>query len=678
MQPSENYKANDLIHETSTYLLQHAYNPVNWLAWNAKSQELARQRNLPVLISIGYSACHWCHVMERESFTNQEVADLLNANFTCIKIDREERPDLDHIYMQALQVITGQGGWPLNVFTLPDMRPFHGGTYFTRQNFIHVLNRVSEEFQQNQPKLETYAQNLQEGLIQQQKPLLKFALHEPDIQLLNQGLETYEQQFDTIHGGDAGNPKFPMPPNLLFLLKWVRNNQQPSIRNHILRTLNNMGMGGIYDQIGGGFARYSTDAYWKVPHFEKMLYDNAQLLKVYAEAFSMDSNPEFKRLCTQTIEWLQREMKSEQGLFYSALDADSEGEEGKFYVWTKEEFSQTLGADADLGLEYYNVNEMGKWEGKYILLRDMDEEKFAAQNGMSWNEWQVKAEAIRTNLLSTRSKRIRPNLDQKIICSWNAMTIRGLCSAYLHLNEPKFLTTAIQTFHSLKKETWQNGKNSLARMAGRSFDKHPGLLEDYAHFGLAALDLYQLTSEVEYLKMANSMTNYLLEGFYDIQNCQFFTTDKNHNDLIFRPSENFDGVMPSSSAAASELLWIGGHLNDNQNWLEISKKLTMSNSPFLEKYLNHFGAWAALYMDMCRGPLEISVLGKSAPDWALTLKRKFPESIMSWSENDADLPLLSGKYDPSQTLIYICQRNTCYAPVQSINEACSLIDGYEL
>ncbi len=442
--PMETHQyTNELIHETSPYLLQHAHNPVNWMPWGKAALNKAKKEEKLLLISIGYAACHWCHVMEHESFEDLEVAKVMNDYFVCIKVDREERPDIDQIYMSAVQLMTQQGGWPLNVVALPDGRPFWGGTYFQKEVWINTLLQIQGYHQQNPEKTTEYAQRLSEGI--QENNLIPIAKESQPLKLdqLLQAVSKWKANFDQQEGGRRGAPKFMMPNNLQFLLRWSHQQEDEETLKFVETTLDKMAMGGIYDQVGGGFARYSTDSHWKVPHFEKMLYDNGQLLSVYAQAYQKLKKPLYKEVVEQTVSFMKRELLAPEQGFYSSLDADSEGEEGKFYVWTKEELQEILGTDFKLFADYYQVNATGHWEGEnYILLRKQNDEDFAKGHHLSIAELKEKVTNWQDTLLKVRENRIRPGLDDKILTSWNALAISGLVDSYQAFDNKEYLELA--------------------------------------------------------------------------------------------------------------------------------------------------------------------------------------------------------------------------------------------
>ncbi|MFT6246356.1 MAG: hypothetical protein ACJAXI_003134, partial [Crocinitomicaceae bacterium] len=484
---------NDLIKETSPYLLQHAHNPVNWVSWSDDVFERAKAENKLVLISVGYSACHWCHVMEHESFEDEEVAGLMNKLFINVKVDREERPDVDQVYMTAVQLMTQRGGWPLNCFTLPDGRPVYGGTYFPKEQWMHILRSLHHTYENDLEKVTEYAENLHEGIISSELITGSVSQYDFSKDKLDEIILRWSKNFDATYGGESKAPKFPLPSNFEFLLDYAVNSKDAKVRKHVENSLDCMAMGGIYDQIGGGFARYSVDMLWKVPHFEKMLYDNGQLVSLYTKAYKIFKKPLYKRTVDQTIEWLEREMTDESGAFYSALDADSEGVEGKFYVWTVAELESTLEGDFDWVRELYEVNQNGHWEdGNYVLLRRLSDKEIL--NKTKWSQLEFEENLSRVNdlLLTERSHRIRPGLDDKCLTSWNAMMLKGLCEAYTVFKEDSYLRLALKNAKWLENNQlredgglWRNYKKGIANIEG--------FLEDYAHVIDAFIALYSVS-----------------------------------------------------------------------------------------------------------------------------------------------------------------------------------------
>lgn len=666
--------ANALIHETSPYLLQHAHNPVNWQPWSEKALNQAKTENKLLLISVGYSACHWCHVMEHESFEDEKVAQIMNDHFVCIKIDREERPDIDQIYMTAVQLLTGRGGWPLNCIALPDGRPIWGGTYFQPENWIQALLAVSKFYAENSEKTEEYAAKLREGI--EQSALIPISQEKTAIDplLLPNILKKWQSHFDTKNGGTKGAPKFMLPNNWQFLIRAGVQFQDQTILNQVKLTLQKMAMGGLYDQIGGGFARYSTDEIWKVPHFEKMLYDNAQLLRLYAEAWQVDPNPLYKQVVSETVAFLKREMLSPEDGFYSALDADSEGEEGKFYTWTKAELQTIIGHDFELFSNYYNINSSGFWEhGQYILLRNETDDSFAKRYQISTDELQTKVHLWKQKLLAEREKRVRPSLDDKILASWNAMTISGLVSSYKALGEPEYLKLALANANFLTEkmisdsgEIFHSYKNDQSKISG--------FLEDYAFVVEAFIALFEVTGEISWLNLAQQLTQRSIDEFYDPQKLFFSFSSKNQSELISQTFEVYDNVISSSNSVMARNLFRLSYLLELADYKKIAQNMFERMIGNLSEYPSGYSNWAQLLLDFNGSPKEVVVIGENAIELSRKLQQCYlPDVIFCASTVPGELPLIKNRYISGKTLIYICQDNTCQLPVETVSEAIALI-----
>lgn len=665
---------NALIHETSPYLLQHAHNPVNWQPWGEKALNQAKEENKLLLISIGYSACHWCHVMEHESFEDETVAQIMNDHFACIKIDREERPDIDHIYMSAVQLLTGRGGWPLNCIALPDGRPIWGGTYFPKENWIQALGAVSKYYTENPEKTEEYAAKLRDGI--EQNTLIPISKENSAIDplLLPNILKKWQSYFDIKNGGTKGAPKFMLPNNWQFLLRAGFQIQDQSILNQVKLTLQKMALGGLYDQIGGGFARYSTDEIWKVPHFEKMLYDNAQLLRLYADAWQVDPDPAYRQVVEETVAFLQREMLSPESGFYSALDADSEGEEGKFYTWTKAELQTIIGDDFKLFAQYYNVNSLGYWEhNQYILMRTETNELFAANHQISIDELQTKVHLWKQKLLAEREKRIRPGLDDKILASWNAMTISGLVACYRSFGNPEYLELAIANANFLKQkmmgsngEIFHSYKNNEAKISG--------FLEDYAFMIEACTVLLEVTCDKQWLTLAQRLAKRSMEQFYDPQNGFFYFTAEKQTDLITRTVEVYDNVIPSSNSVMARNLLRLSYYSEKTDYRSIAQNMLERMIGNLSEYPSGYSNWANLYLEFSGDQKEVVIVGENAHELVKIFQKHYlPNVIFCVSTGPSEMPLLKNRYVSGKTLIYICQNNTCQLPVETVEEAMELI-----
>lgn len=665
---------NELIHETSPYLLQHAHNPVNWQAWGGTALNQAKSENKLLLISIGYSACHWCHVMEHESFEDEEVACAMNEHFVCIKIDREERPDIDHIYMFAVQLLTGRGGWPLNCIALPDGRPIWGGTYFQKENWMQALKAVSDFYTDNRIQIEEYAAKLQLGIEQNSLVPISGESAETDPILLSSILTKWQTQFDTKNGGTKGAPKFMLPNNWQFLLRAGQQFQDGKIANQVKLTLQKMAFGGLCDQVGGGFARYSTDEIWKVPHFEKMLYDNAQLLSLYSDAWKIDPDPLYRQVISETIVFLKRELLSPENGFYSALDADSEGEEGKFYVWQKSELAILFGEDFKLFSEYFNVNDLGFWEDNhYILLRTEADDSFAENHQIPLDVLESKIRKWKQILLAAREKRIRPGLDDKILCSWNAMTISGLISCYNAFGNPEYLELALANAHFLKQKMIDHSGRILHSYKNNQA-KINGFLEDYAFMIEASIAIFEATGIKDWLDEAQRLTEITLNDFYDEQKSVFYFTANDQKDLITRTIEVHDNVIPASNSVMAKNLFRLSYLCERSDFLQNARKMLGLVSGNMAEYPSGCSNWSLLMLDLTENHYEIAIIGENAFKLLSELQKYYlPNVIFCAGTIENGVPLLQNRWVVAKTLIYICQNSTCKLPVETVEEALKLI-----
>lgn len=660
---------NALINETSPYLLQHAHNPVNWYAWNSETLEKAKKEDKLLLISIGYSACHWCHVMEHESFENEEVAKIMNQYFICIKVDREERPDIDQIYMNAVQLMNGQGGWPLNCFALPNGKPFYGGTYFQTNQWKHILQAIAREYEANPQKVIEYADELTKG-IKESELLPKITHSNPfTMGVIEVAVQRVKTQFDFEEGGTNRSPKFPLPNNYEFLLDYYFHTKSNDILTFVDLTLTKMAYGGIYDQIGGGFARYSTDSYWKVPHFEKMLYDNAQLVSLYSKAYQLTKNKLYKHVVYQTLEFIEREMTTKNGAFYSALDADSEGEEGKFYVWTKEELQTLLKEDYPLIETYYNINNIGKWEGNYILLRKESDKDVSKQFDISEKELTTKINSINHLLLEDRSKRIRPGLDDKTLTSWNALMLKGYVDAYNTFGEKDFLTVAIKNAAfiantQIRKDGGinHNYKNGVSNLNG--------YLEDYCFTIEAFIALYEATFDEKWLVLSKQLMDYTIVHFYDDETGFFFFTSDEAKGLIARKMELSDNVIPASNSSIAKGLFLLGLYFENEDYTKKSTQMLKNIENEIPKYVSGYSNWASLLLNQIKPFYEIVISGENSLEKRNEFYHQYlPNKIIIGSIKKSNLPLLQEKQPNGKTMIYVCYNKTCQKPVETVEEA---------
>lgn len=664
---------NNLIKESSPYLLQHANNPVNWYAWNDETLALAKKENKLILVSIGYSACHWCHVMEHESFEDEQVASVMNENFINIKVDREERPDIDMVYMGAVQLMTGQGGWPLNCFALPDGRPIYGGTYFPKTQWINVLSNLADLFSTNPDKAYEYAAHLTDGLEQLEIPKVGIETNF-EIETLYKSVNKWKSGFDNEHGGPNRAPKFPLPNNYLFLLNYQYFEDDLSIKKHLDLTLTKMAWGGIYDQLGGGFARYSTDVLWKVPHFEKMLYDNAQLVSLYSQAYKQNKNELYKKVVFETISFVERELMNPEYGFYSALDADSEGIEGKYYVWQKEELQHLLQDDFEIFADYYCVNDIGYWEDEnYVLMRNAEDSVIALKHTISVTELQQKIKTCNTILLQVREKRVKPGLDNKVLASWNGLMCKALTEAYLVFEENKFKELALANANYLIKNYCKENGQTLRVINNNT--SISGFLEDYAFVIDAFLSIYIITANEDWLLKSKELADYTLLNFYDSKQNTYFFTDSSQEKLVVRKAEWSDNVIPASSSQMAINLNTLSVYFDEDKYRQISESLLKSVIKEIESYGPGYSNWAMLLLQKLKPQTEVVIVGKSVNEKLLALyKQSSPNVIFALSDKKSDLPLLKNRYVDNQTLIYVCKNNSCLLPTESIEEALKQIE----
>ena len=673
---AEHKHTNHLISEKSPYLLQHAHNPVNWYAWSNAVFEKARQENKLLLVSVGYSACHWCHVMEHQCFEDEQVAAFMNAHFINVKVDREERPDIDHVYMTAVQLMTQHGGWPLNCFVLPDGKPIYGGTYFPKQQWMELLDRLSTLYRTDRPKVEDYATQLTAGVKQTDElvHLSKNNSQSINEELIETCAITFQKRFDTTNGGSTGAPKFMMPNNYLFLLRYAQQTDNKAILNHVHFTLQKMAFGGIYDHIGGGFARYSTDTQWKVPHFEKMLYDNAQLISLYSEGFQQNKNPLYKQVVYETVDFIEREMTSPQFGFYSALDADSEGEEGLYYIWTKEELSQLLKKDFDVFADYYSVNDLGYWEnGHYILLKNLPDAEVALKHQLPVEDLHKIISDCKKTLLKERAKRIRPGLDDKILASWNGLLCGALCDAYRVFTDDRFLNLATKNARFIQLNLL-NEKGCLMRCY-KDEAYIPGFLEDYAFVIDAYSKLFSVTGNRQWLSLSEQLIGYTLNNFFEEEKQIFYFSGKESNTLISRKIEMHDNVIPASNSQMARNLFVLSKITGNTKYETISKKMLNHVAKEMTTYPSGHSNWSILAMQQCLPFYEICIVGKAVNEFMHLFKEHYiSNAIFVYSKTASEVALLKERYKTEETYIYVCQNNTCYAPVKTITDALKQIN----
>ena len=672
---------NRLINETSPYLLQHAHNPVEWFPWGDEALEKAKQEDKIILVSIGYSACHWCHVMERESFENEPVAKLMNENFVNIKVDREERPDLDHIYMDAVQAIAGNGGWPLNVFLTPQAKPFYGGTYFppqkayNRSSWTDVLNSILQAWKERKNEIEAQAENLTDHLLKANSFGAIANTIEPNkeqelitIEQCDQMFTTIMKTADTQWGGFGKSPKFPQTFTIQYLLRYHYFTDNKEALQQALLSIDKMLMGGIYDHIAGGLARYSTDEEWLAPHFEKMLYDNALLINILCDAYQITANKKYADAIRKTIAFVQTELMSSEGGFYAALDADSEGEEGKYYVWQKKEVDTILGEDAELFCAFFDISEAGNWEEKNILRNLQSIEDFIIARGLEKETFEKTVQQCLHKLSLQRTSRIKPSLDDKIILGWNALMLQSIAKAAVVLADPTYQKIVVTNFIFLQNK-FTPVENSLQLMHTykNGISKYVAFLDDYAYLIAALLQLYKTSLSENYLLKAFDYCSYVIENFSDEESCFFYFTHQDQKDVIVRKKEIYDGATPSGNSVMAENLLQLAIIFDNAQWRDRANQMIKIISNSTLKYPGSFGIWASLLLYQVMGVNEIVVIGSNYATISNDILLKYvPNLVIMGSEKEQEaFPLLAAKPSGPSDNIFLCKNYSCLAPFLS-------------
>lgn len=662
--------SNRLAQESSPYLLQHAENPVNWYPWGEEALNRAREEHKLIIVSIGYAACHWCHVMEQESFEDHEVAALMNEHFICIKVDREERPDVDKVYMDAIQLMTGRGGWPLNAVALPDGKPVYGGTYFRKEQWLKALQQVVDLWANEPEKATEYAEHLIDAM---KKLAVEISQDQSAFtpEDLYQIRSVWMEQVDFKWGGRAGGEnKFPLPQNLIMLSRAGFFLKDETMLAAADIALEKIAYGGIYDHVGGGFARYSVDTFWKVPHFEKMLYDNSQLVSAYAEAYQRTGRHRYRRVVEETLAFISRELTSDEGGCYSSLDADSEGVEGKFYTWTYDEINRILGADARLFCDYYNVHPFGNWEESNVLFVLEEEEEFAERWNLDVDIFRSKLAAGRAELLNARAQRERPGLDQKMICAWNAMMVQGYLDAWRAIGRASYLQSAVRIAEFLIDNMMVDGR--LFRNANAGEVTIPAFLDDYAMLMKACLSLYQATFDSRWIQEARKLCRTIDQYFFDEDTSLYFYTSSEGEQLIHRKMETQDDVMPSSNAVMSENLFVLGLIQGDSELLKKSQKMLLV---LKEDILTH-PAWHAMWGQRMLKELfpvfEVVFTGPDAVEMLQDLGRRYYPGLITAGGTDESIPLVAGRVGANNA-IYVCENQSCKFPVSSVSKAWEMI-----
>jgi len=674
---------NSLAKETSPYLLQHAHNPVDWYPWGNEALDKAKKENKIILVSIGYAACHWCHVMERESFENEQTAKFMNEHFVNIKIDREERPDLDHIYMDAVQAISGSGGWPLNVFLTPEKKPFYGGTYFppvqayNRSSWIEVLEGLVQAWKEKKHEIEAQAENLTAYLTQSNNigQVKNTAIDIPTHELFTKAdcYTIYENSLknaDKEWGGFGNAPKFPQTFTIQYLLQYYHFTRTKDALQQALLSIDKMLQGGIYDHVAGGLARYSTDREWLAPHFEKMLYDNALLIIVLCDAFQITNDKKYEQAIQKTIAFVQDELLDEAGGFYAALDADSEGVEGKYYVWQKSEIEKILGNEAAMFCEYFDVSTDGNWEETNILRTLIPTDEFAKAKGINKNDFAQAIEILLQKLKQVRSKRIKPLLDDKIILGWNALMLTAVSKAAAVLQDTTYKALAEKNYQFIFSSFKKSDGFELQHTFKNGIAKYPAFLDDYAYLIEACISVYEINFDTTYLVHAQGWCNYVIDHFSDEENKYFFYTNKTQDDIIVRKKEIYDGAVPSGNAIMAINLFKLSVIFDTADWRKRALDMLAGILPMALKYPTSFGVWSRFLLLQVAGLQEISIVGEKF----LSLNEKIsiaciPNKLAmcSFVDNN-DFPMLAYRFRENQTLAYLCHNYVCTAPFDSAEE----------
>ena len=663
---SENHQfTNELIKETSPYLLQHAHNPVNWKPWSNEAFKKASDENKLVVLSVGYSTCHWCHVMEEESFEDLEVAKLMNEKFVSIKVDREERPDLDMVYQTALQLVNGTGGWPMNAIIMPNGSPVFLGTYHEKENWKNILLKFSTEYEKNPDKMQEYATMLSEGVQE--------VYNQPANQIANvispnkieNGISSWSSLWDNEWGGNQGEQKFILPTNLIMLLDYAVLEQDENAKNHVLKTLNSVVHGGIYDHVDGGFFRYSTDHMWKVPHFEKMLYDNAQLINLLSKAYKLTGNEEFKVAVEETFKFLHTEMRNEQGGYFSAMDADTDGEEGLYYIWKKDELQDLLQNDFELFAQYYGIVDGEVWEdGNFVLNNKISKSEFLQTNTLNEEQLNEKLGKWKKLLNQARQKRTKPKKDYKILTSWNALLIDGYLEAYKAFGDDNYLNEAISVFNYLTANNYTNGQ--LVHSYTKDSKQREVFLEDFAFLAKSAFSLFEVTMETKYLDFSKELMQNA-EHKYKSNSVLYYYNIA--NDLVPSIINTSDGVVPSANAIMAQNFLKIGHLEYNTDYLQKAETMGALVTSDFENHAVGYGAWGSLLLQQAYPFYEIVIVGENAEQLLSQMSKTYiANTILVGSKSESEISLFKDRYIDEYTFIYVCQNNTCKLPVKTIDE----------
>lgn len=660
---------NHLIGETSPYLLQHLFNPVDWHPWNDETLYRARAENKLMVISIGYSACHWCHVMEKESFEDREVASLMNRHYVSIKVDREERPDVDQVYMTAAYIVSGRGGWPLNVIALPDGRPVFAGTYFNRDQWIYLLDFLAKNFQSDPDELVRQADAIHLKMTFPENLRPSGSLTPGNAQLPDNLFLEWQKILDDQDGGTIGAPKFPMPVNFEYLLRYGVISGNRKAIDAVNLTLRKMACGGIYDHIGGGFSRYSVDDRWHIPHFEKMLYDNAQLVNLYAQGFQHSREPLYREVVEDTLRFIERELTSPEGLFYASLDADSAEGEGAYYAWTADELQDMLKEDAQLFMDYFGISENGNWEnGKNILFVNRSPDELPVKYSMEKEHIDQKIRKCKEKALEVRGKRAKPGLDNKVITAWNALMISGLVSAYKACDEEMYLRKAEKAAR-IYAGILEDHQRLFRLFPASGIQSPPAFLDDYAFMIKAFLDLYQATFAPEWLDKAEMMIGHTITHFFDDHTGLFYYTSDTSPALIDRKKEIPDNVTPSSNSQMALNLLVFGHISGKEKWNNLAVAMLQKVYSGIQSEPSFYGNWAIGLLLAIYPPYEVAIVGANCK----SILRQFnagylPQALFCGSEDGLYPDPVKGRFREGKTLIYVCRERTCSEPLNNAAE----------
>ena len=665
-------KQNHLSKASSPYLLEHADNPVDWYEWGDEALQLAKKENKPLLISVGYSSCHWCHMMEKESFMDTAVGRIMNENFICIKVDREERPDIDIIYTNACQLISGSAGWPLNAFALPDGKPFFAGTYYSKESWTSLLKQIAAAYKNQKNKVVLQAQTLSKGIATLEFSVLTdTTANITDKKIYQNIFENLYRKMDLSFGGLKGHPKFPIPTSLEFFLQYYFLEDDKRALDVVTTTLTRMALGGIYDQIGGGFARYSIDSLWRIPHFEKMLYDNAQLLSVYAHAYQLTGNEFFKKVVNEIIGFVQRDLDNSNNGYLSSVNADTKDGEGKFYSWSSAELQNKLSKNYNLIANYYNVSAKGNWkENNNVLFASETPELFAQKNNIQPELFFQQLTETKKTLFTVRNKREKPTVDDKVLTSWNALLMKGFLDAYAAIGDQSYLQKALSIARFFQNKMIQNNGRVWRNYKDGKTSTN-GFLDDYAFLSKGFIRLYQITFDKHWLDLSKQLSDYAIINFYDPSSRMFFYTEHKSDPNIIRKIELTDNAIPSSNAVMVEVLYVLGVYLENEEYMEKSKRMFSNLYTQLQKEgTNFYASWCFLAGWFSHGINEVAIVGSETINKNLELQKAYlPMSLFLGSTDTENLPLLEGKKIPGKTFIYVCKNKTCKLPVEEAAKA---------